>query len=146
MNDHFRNALESLDVDLVRKIWSHVMPHLPQPSNEREALIVMHMARTGSRSIRFRDRAYSHAWLTERSIPSNLPDKLRPRAERMYPRSVDGVGIAVRNVTPIALKIRRAMEEAVLDSGVANPILTKRAILAARAKIRKRLLGLNEGE
>lgn len=142
MQEHFCEALERLDIGLARKMWAHAMVHLPQPATDGEALIVMHIARTGARSISFQHRAYSHAWLIERGIPSSLPDQLRPRAERMYPQPIAGVGIAVRNTTPIALAIRRAMEEAVLDVGIKNSPLTKRAILAARAKTRKQLLGI----
>jgi hypothetical protein len=104
----------------------------------------MHAARTGSDSISFRARAYSHAWLIERSLPSILPDELRPRAERMYPRPADAVGIAVHTRTPIALAIRGAMEDAVRDAGVHDPALTKRAIMSARAHVRRKLLGIRE--
>lgn len=142
MQEHFREALEGLDIGLARKMWAHVMPHLPQPTTDAEALIVMHIARSASRSIRFQHRAYSHAWLIERGFPSSLPDELRPRAERMYPQPIAAVGIAVYNRTPIALAIRGAMEDAVRDAGVTNPPLTKRAIDSARARARKQLLGI----
>jgi hypothetical protein len=144
MHEHFRQALEQLDVALARKMWAHVMPHLPSPTSDDQALIVMHMARTGAQSIRFHFRAYSHAWLIERGFPSSLPDELRPRAERIYPITVPAVGIAVQNRTPVALAIRSAMEGAVLDAGVKDSKLTKRAILSARAKARRQLLGIVE--
>ena len=143
MHEHFRAALESLDVGLARKIWAHAMPHLPQPQTDDEALLSMHIARTGMKKMPFRKRAYSHAWLVERGLPSQLPDFLRPAADRMYPQPTAAVGIAVRNTTPVALAIRGAMEDAVRDAGVANPPLTKRAILSARAKARKHLLGID---
>jgi hypothetical protein len=142
MHEHFREALEQLDVPLVRKIWRHVFPNMPQPASDDEALISLHMARSAARSIGFRARAYSHVWLVERGFPSQLPDELRPRAERIYPVIVPTVGIAVRHRTPVALAIRQSMEEAVLDVGVKNPIETKRAIMAARARTRKKLLGV----
>lgn len=142
MHEHFREAIERLDVGLARKIWAHAMPHLPQPATDDEALLSMHVARTAMQSMRFRLRAYSHAWLIDRGLPSQLPDHLRRHAERMYPQPVAAVGIAVRNTTAVALAIRRAMEHAVLDAGVNNSNLTKRAILAARAKTRKQLLGI----
>ena len=143
LHEHFREALEKLDLPLIRKLAAHVMPHLPQAASDEEALVSAHIARTAMRSIGFRLRAYSHAWLVERSLPSQLPDRLRPRAERMFPQLVAAVGIAVQNTTPVALAIRRAMEEAVLDAGVADPPLTKRAIMSARAKARRRLLGID---
>lgn len=140
--DHFVEALERLDIELVRKIWAHAMPHLPQPETDDAALASMHMARTAIPRLRFRLRAYSHAWLVERGLPSQLPDPLRPRAERMYPQIVSAVGIAVRNTHRVALAIRQAMIDAVYDAGVHDPVLTKRAIMAARAKARKQLLGI----
>jgi hypothetical protein len=142
LHEHFREALERLDVGLVRKLSAHVMPHLPQAETDEDALISIHIARTAAEWMRFRHRAYSHAWLIERALPSRLPDRLRPRAERMYPAPVVAVGIAVRNATPVALAIRRAMEEAVLDVGIKDTQKTKRAIHSARAKARKQLLGV----
>lgn len=142
LQDHFREALEQLDMPLLRKIWAHAMPHLPQSLTDDEALVVAHMTRTSTRSIRFRHRAYSHAWLVERRLPSQLPDRLRSKAERMYPMIVDGVGIAVANSTPVSLAIRRSMEEAVLDAGTKDAALTTRAIQSARAKARRQLLGI----
>jgi hypothetical protein len=137
MHEHFRAALETLDVALVRKMWAHVMPHLPQPENDDDAMTSIHMARTAIPMIRFRDRAYSHSWLLERGYPSQLPDNLRPRAERLYPVTVPAVGLAVKNRTPVASGILRAMEGAVLDVGVKDSALTKRAIMSARAKARR---------
>jgi hypothetical protein len=144
MQDHFREALERLDIPLLRKMWTHAKPHLAQAENDEQALIVAHMTRTKMPNMGFRHRAYSHAWLIERSLPSQLPDGLRPRAERMYPQPIFGVGLAVRNATPVAFAIRGAMEGAVLDAGVKDSALTKRAIMSARAKARKQLLGITE--
>ena len=142
MHEHFREALETLDVALARKIWHHVMPHLPQLTSDTEALIVLHAARTAADTITFKRRAYSHAWLMERGYPSQLPDRLRRSAERIYPITVPAVGIAVYNRTPVALAIRRAMEDAVLDAGFKDSELTKRAIRSARARARRQLLGI----
>jgi hypothetical protein len=116
----FLALLEAGDVDALRDVWAKVAPHLPQPDTREKAEIVMHMARTSSTQVHFRRRAYSHSWLTERSLPSQLPDELKPRAERMYPRIVEGVGIAIkaRNplFQPVADEARKAMEHAVLDA------------------------------
>lgn len=144
LQEHFREALERLDVPLLRKMWAHAKPNMPQAANDDEALIVAHMTRTQMGAIRFRHRAYSHAWLVERGLPSQLPDHLRPRAERICPVIVPAVGIATRNSHAVALLIRRAMVEAVLDAGVHDSDLTKRAILSARAKARKQLLGITD--
>ena len=142
MHEHFREALESLDVGLARKIWHHVMPKLPQPASDTEALIVLHAARTAAQTISFKMRAYSHAWLMERGYPSQLPDRLRPSAERMYPITIPAVGIAVYNRTPVSFAICGAMEDAVRDEGVKDLSKTKRAILSARRRARKQLLGI----
>lgn len=116
----FRDCLERLDVSLIRKLWRHVRPDLPQPKTDEAALVALHHARTQASSINFKMRAYSHAWLVERSFPSGLPDRLRPSAERMYPRIVRAVGIAssVRSplLKPISNEIRSAMEQSVLES------------------------------
>jgi hypothetical protein len=144
MREHFREALERLDIPLVRKIAAHVMPQYPVSQDDADALVSAHMARTGIPQIRFRLRAYSHAWLLERGLPSQLPDNLRPRAERIYPVSVPAVGIAVKNRHAVALLIRQAMLDAVADAGVHDSVLTKRAIMSARAKARRQLLGIVE--
>lgn len=142
IHEHFRQALEDLDVPLLRKVWAHSNSHLPQPRDDGEALIVAHMARSGSESISFKARAYSHAWLVERGYPSQLPDQLRPRAQQICPVTVPTAALAVYNRTPVALAIRTSMEHAVLDEGLKDPAKTKRAILSARAKARKQLLGV----
>lgn len=117
--DHFRAALIELDVPLVRKIWAHVAAHLPQPRSDAEALTMAHRARSEAKSIPFRHRAYSHRWLLDNGYPSGLPDKLRPRAERMYPRIVEAVGIAVRvpeHRAELGKRIQTAMSDAVLEA------------------------------
>ena len=143
MNEHFRDAIDRLDVDLVRKMWAYVMPHLPQPESDEAALVSMHMARTAIANIPFRHRAYSHAWLTERSFPSQLPDALRPRAQQICPVVVSAIGIATYTRSPVALAIRKAMMDAALDAGINESALTRRAIADARAKARRQLLGIS---
>src|SRR5262245_24049227 len=93
---HLRQCLEMLDVAAVRKLWTELPPFLPLLDSDEVVLKTMHVARTASEAMRFSYRAYSHAWLTERGLPSLLPDELKPKAERMYPRIVEGVGIAVK--------------------------------------------------
>jgi hypothetical protein len=133
-----------MDMPLARRIWHEVMPHLPLPADAGDTEIVMHMTRTQAESISFRARAYSHAWLHERCLPSCLPDELRPRAQRIYPIVASAVGVAVRNRTPAALAIRQAMIDAVKDEGLQDPVRTRRAMRAARAKARFLLLGIKE--
>lgn len=146
--DHFRQALEDGDVALLRKIWAHAAPHLPGPKNDAEAEIAMHNARTQAESVSFEKRAYSHAWLTERALPSALPDSLKPSAERLYPRVVEGVliGVEARNplLKPAAVSIRKAMEAVVADAyaeGRTSPAFVKARMAAARADETRRLFG-----
>jgi hypothetical protein len=146
MHEHFRQALVDGDVGLVRKIWAHVFPNWPQPKTDEETLVTLHVARTAMDSIEFRHRAYSHCWLTERSIPSQLPDPLKPRAERLYPRVVDGVGIAIAgnlqgHVRARHVFIRSGMEDVVKDiyatDKAVDPAKVKIGIMDARHKLRK---------
>jgi hypothetical protein len=146
-HEDFRAALEAGDVRLVRKMWSSFFPGMPQPKPEH-AETVMHMARTVSETVSLKARAYSHKWLCERNLPSQLPDKLRPAAERMYPRVVEGVGISVncRNplLKPAMLEVRKSMEDAVADAyanGDTDPALVSRLMAEARAKTEKKLFG-----
>ena len=116
----FRNLLEAGDIDGLRAHWHAVMPGMPQPESREQAEIAMHMARTAAESVEIEKRAYSHRWLIERDLPSQLPDRLRKSAERMYPVIKTAVGISVntRNVLlrPAMTSIRTAMEQAVLDA------------------------------
>lgn len=89
--------LEAGDVDACRAHWAKHAPHLPQSENREQAEIVMHSARTMTQGLTLRARAYSHRWLCERGLPSSLPDDLKPKAERIYPRVVEGVLISVLN-------------------------------------------------
>jgi len=149
MHEHFHAALESLDIQLLRKMWAHVSPQLPQPKSDEEALQLAHYARTVLASIVFRRRAYSHAWLMERSLPSGLPDGMRPSAQRLYPVTVGSVGIAVRGATElgraVAPHIRGAMEDAVqeayTDGHKDEPQVVKGHMMEARRTAIKKLLG-----
>lgn len=138
----FRQCLEDCDVETLQAIWTAEFPGLPQPTRA-EAEISLHMARTQSASISFKKRAYSHAWLHERNLPSQLPDHLRPRAERVYPVIVDCVGIAIK--TPphrreLGNAITQAMSDVVEDHysrGIRKPEIIKPRMLEAREKIRR---------
>lgn len=114
LTDQFRSALEDGDVAALRAIWAQAMPHLPQPATDAEATVVMHHARTGAESLPLAKRAYSHAWLVERGYPSGLPDRLKPTAERLYPRVLKAVGVAVRAAYPeVGKAVQQAMCAAV---------------------------------
>jgi hypothetical protein len=118
--DQFRQFLEAADIDGVRRLWEHVHPHLPAPIKDQDVLVSIHMARTQMVSIAFKLRAYSHRWLVDNGYPSQLPDELKPRAERLYPRIVEAVGISVKAshplLKPVAASIERAMADAVEDA------------------------------
>lgn len=130
----FRAALEAGDINQLQRIAQRAEPHLPRMTDS-QAEFVMHEARTRARSIPFAKRAYSHRWLVERGHESGLPDHLRPKAERICPRIVSAVGIAVRTsnplLAPVAPLIRRAMEDAVLEAQ-ADGRLEDSAFVSAR--------------
>ena len=119
MNE-FRRCLIDLDVAAVRKIWPVIAPNRSQISSDQDALTVLHYARTQAESVPFELRAYSHKWLCERSLPSGLPDELRPSADRLYPRTVEAVGVSVKSLSeagkPLAAAIQLAMSEAVAEA------------------------------
>jgi hypothetical protein len=139
----FRRCLIELDVSAARRLWRHVAPHLEQQSNNG-TLASLHLARTQAASIPHRLRFYSHQWLTERGLPSALPDELRPAAARMYPRTVSAVGVSVRSLdgkqTPLAAAVEAAMADAVRDAyaeGKTDPAFVRARMREARDKLFK---------
>jgi hypothetical protein len=143
--DDFRAALEAGDVRKCSRMWAAFNPHLPQPEDPEAA---MHMARTVSETISFEARAYSHRWLSERDLPSQLPDRLKPSAERLYPRVAEGVGISVncRNpwLKPAMIEVRGAMEAVVSDcyaNGDKDPAIVRPRMFEARDKTMRSLFG-----
>ena len=145
----FRNLLEAGDVDGLRAHWATVAPGMPQPEGRDEAEVVMHRARTEAESLPLRHRAYSHAWLCERGLPSGLPDRLKPSAERIYPIAVKAVGISVnaRNpfFAPAMIEVRGAMESAVMeadaDRRIADTAFVTARMNEAREKTMRALFG-----
>lgn len=139
MRDHFRAALEEGDVALLCKMWAHLNPHLPQPASIEEGVMCLHLTRTASGTVSFAKRAYSHRWLAERGLPSQLPDHLKPKAERMYPRIVEAVGIAVDTARPdLKRELETAMSNAVLEcyaNGNTDPEFIKARMMDARKKV-----------
>lgn len=145
----FRDCLSSLDIDGMRKLWAHTAPHLPQPNSDAEILMTIHHARTQANSMTIKQRAYSHAWLIERGLPSGLPDNLKPRATRLYPIVVKAVGISVNFrsewMKPAATEVRQSMEAAVMDAHAHGRIgdneFVRERMQEARAKTMKKLFG-----
>ncbi len=140
-------CLAELDVDGARRLWRHVSPGLPV-LDDKQALVVVHMARTQAAGLPLRPRAYSHRWLLDAGLPSQLPDELRPRAERLYPRVVEAVGISVNATSPIlkpATKIiERAMSDAVAAAfadGITAPEFLRARMAEARGRELVKLFG-----
>jgi hypothetical protein len=120
---------------------------MPQPNTDEQTLTQIHYTRT-LMPIDLKLRAYSHAWLLERALPSGLPDELRPSAQKMYPVTVGVVGIACRGATDIgqavAPLIRGAMSDAVLEcyaDGHQEPVIVKPRMMEARKTAIRKLLG-----
>jgi hypothetical protein len=145
----FRKALAEGDFRRIRQLHSAVLPHLPVPENDAAAEISMHMARTQADWLAVRPRCYSHAWLVERGFPSQLPDDLKPNAERLYPRIVEAVFVSANSnspfLKPIAKQVQGAMCEAVEDcfaNGDREPELVRSRMMEARQTTFRKLLGV----
>lgn len=135
----FRRCLDTLDVKAARRLWQHVMSHLPQPANDRECLVMLHHARTQTNSIYLKLRVYSHRWLTDNGYPSGLPDELKPKAEQICPKIVSAVGISANAKNPILRPIAKIaqqhMSDVVMDAyadGEPDPVPLKARMMAAR--------------
>lgn len=142
----FKDMLEAGDVAGIRRLLPEAMPQFPAPTTDAEAEVTMHMARTSCPVLTFSKRAYSHAWLVERGYPSQMPDHLKPAAERIYPRVVEAVGILVKPSTPehrpLVTAIQGAMETVVNEmfaDGDRDPVMVKSRMMAARAAVLRRM-------
>lgn len=144
VSDDFLRCLEELDVAGARALWRQVQPNMPQPQTDHDALVALHHARTQSISVDFRKRSYSHRWLTDNGYPSGLPDDLRPRAERMYPKIVSAVGVCVAAVTQGSQPLAEAMQQAMSDAvsacyaeGRTDPDFVRARMAEARDRLLK---------
>jgi hypothetical protein len=147
----FRQCLETLDIDLMRKLWRHVAPNMPQPESDDDTLVSIHIARTESKTVKTKLRMYSHCWLRERGYPSRLPDHMKVSAERLYPKIVRTVGISVNSSSPlfkpVMKQVQKAMQDAVMDIHADDPELTDddlitRHMREARKRTLNKLLGI----
>jgi hypothetical protein len=144
-----RRCLVDCDVDAIMKLWAHIYPHLPVIKDKQQALITIHLSRTQAQNIPFKLRAYSHRWLLDHGYPSLLPDELKPKADRIYPEVIEGVGIACGSKSPILKPImpivRGAMSDAVLecyaDKKSPDVPVVKARMFEAKDKAYKKLLG-----
>lgn len=140
----FLRCMAELDVPQARRLFAVVMPHLPQPASDDAMLVQLHMARTQCPALSDRARFYSYRWLSDRGLPDQLPDHMRPAAERMFPKITDAVGIACgassELLRPVALEMRGAMSDVVLEhyaDGEKNPDIIRPRMLEARRKVQK---------
>lgn len=144
MSLELRNLLEAGDVEGCRAFWARVCPAMPQPESRGAAEITMHYARTTAATVQFDKRAWSHRWLSERELPSGLPDHLRPSAEQLCPVRKVGVGISV-NFRSDFMKgaesiVRGKMEEAVLDADAHGRIEDAAFVSARMTEAKSRAL------
>lgn len=144
----YRDALLALDVAAMRRLAAHTMPHIQQ-GDGTAILTAMHMARTQAESLPLRARAYSHRWLDERGLPSQLPDALRPKAERMFPKVVSAIGVSVNfrlpELRPAKPLIERAVTDMIEDTPAAkrdDPDFMRPRIAEVKRETRRRLLGV----
>lgn len=139
------NCLETMDVAGMRRLWAKLAPQMAT-HDDAGMVAAIHLARTKSELVRFKLRAYSHAWLLDRGYPSLLPDELRPKAHRMYPVISHMVGIAVKSQhEEVKITVTRAMQDAVLeaesDGRLTDSPFVKERMMEARERARKRLFG-----
>jgi len=137
----YRRCLKELDVDAMRRLHHAATG---KELSDAEALAAMHYARTQAGSMPLRLRAYSHSWLLERELPSGLPDALKPMADRLYPRQVTAVGVAVGTIsgvkTPLAKNLEKVMSDAVAEmyaDGVTDTTLIKSRMIEAYRRFKK---------
>lgn len=134
-----RGILKDLDVAAAGRAWGE--------PDAAKTLVMLHMARTAAKTIPMTLRAYSHRWLIDHGLPSQLPDELKPKAERVYPRVVSAVGIAVKMrdhaLMAAGVEIRKAMEDMVLeaeaDGRLLQPAFVKARMMEARDKTKRKL-------
>lgn len=144
-----RRAIADLDVETARRHWASMFPGQAMVDDSR-ILAMLHLARTMTPGIADRLRFYSHRWLVDHNLPSFLPDPLKAKAEREYPVTVTGVGIAVRFgsplLKPIGDEVAAAMSSAVLeahaDGKLDDVAHVRRRMAQAKAETMGKLIGI----
>lgn len=118
--DEFRRALETGDVKLLQRIHPILFPHAPAAQDLDAAEVQLHMARTMADWLALNKRAYSHRWLIERGLPSQLPDRLRASAEQICPVVKEAVLVSANTnskiLKPAMAEVQQAMADAVLEA------------------------------
>lgn len=138
----YRRCLIDLDIEGIVRVWKAT--NMPMPEDRGDVLACLHMARTASRSVPLTMRSYSHRWLLDHGLPSQLPDHLKSRAERLYPQTTHAVGISVNSKYPVVQKaisgvMREAVLEAYADGHQDEPEKVKQRMQEARFRERKGL-------
>ncbi len=146
MPDHSaeaRRILLALDVNAMRKFDAFMAPNKPKGmvGSDADILAGMHSARAQLDIIPLRHREYSHRWLKERGMPSQLPPHLWEAAERFVPKVVEGVGVMVaissEELQPAADMVQGAMNNVILDayadSDSPDPARLKERMMIARS-------------
>jgi len=136
-----KRCIRDCDIDGYTKLTKHINPAL-SPENSWQAAFQIHLARSGMRSMPINLRFYSHCWLRDSGLAQHslLPDKLKPRAERMYPVGVQAVGVMTRTKTDRALAIRKVMEDAVLETQADGLDLGDRRVHERMLEMRQRFI------
>lgn len=144
----FRKALADGDYRRVQSLWATVYPNMPGPTDEAEAEIVMHIARTHAESLPLAARLYSHAWVRERGFTSHLPQELRPKGERAVPIVVPAVGVSVGTLSrdpgrrERAKELERVMAKAggdMIAAGITDPARVSAHMWQAREDFIRRI-------
>lgn len=144
-----RRAIAELDVATTRRHWDSMFPGQPLV-DDGKILAMLHLARTMTPGIPERLRFYSHRWLLDHDLPSFLPDHLRAKAERVYPKVELGVGFAWNTQSSILKPLRPTVEAAVAgavleaqaDGKLDNPEHVRRRMIEAKERTLKKLVGL----
>lgn len=116
-----RQCLRDIDVNGMRKLHTHVFPQYPA-GDDASILLNIHVARVRARWLNLKARAYSHRWLLDNGYPSDLPDHLKPKAERLYPRVVTATAYAFGGVfgsphlRPLKKEVEAAVHTVILDT------------------------------
>ena len=145
----FQQALRDRDVPALMRLAKLLFPADQQPKDEREAVAMMHIARTSASFLSISARAYSHFWCQDHGVPSMLPAHLLPKAEQHRPTVQKAVGIALATgkewLKPAIPMLGMAMAKQVTDNAElidSNPGLLRDKILFAKGDEFKRLFGV----
>jgi hypothetical protein len=139
-------CIRDLDHETAKALWKQVRPNSTQPENDYQAILMLHYARASLWNMPEHLRLYSHCWLRDEGVPSPLPDKLKPKAERMYPVGFRAVGVASIKTggekTAFNYAVQKVMSDAVLeayaDGHINQPHIVKARILEKRAEFKKK--------